>query len=654
MENNIEFIFNSLNQFSKKHNMDIIINNSSKTIFYRLIKSKNVLNKMTKDIKIKRKIKTMILNTNNNKYNFDWQINLEKNKYIFIISSLVLSLINRKENNKNNDLSSDEQLLDYIFHFILKMYKNNLVSFHYITLFFHLYLDLIEKNYTKISEKIMKMMEILPYFKKLIILESERNINNTDEKLLKSINIDIYEILRKIFMMNNSINMKNFKFTNNLREQEKIFDLIKFVYNYYGKNLISENNKNYIKSNLINLYINNFSNSQFNYLYNIYKKIIRNFNNKNCSNKLIESKISFMNGINEFFLELYNTENGKAQKNELYFDKYFIFDINENNSGLKTSQIKFDTSLFSGISIIFSFYAIRYNYTYNNPQVLLTLRNQENENYLFKILLIGNKLYLATFNSQVEEKSVLLENVVYYSYNICVLYYDQKINFLYFYLNKDSNAQRVNLDIKKNSKVFAEIGYTYSDSLQNEIFNGLIGPVLIFNSNIETKNQYGIVQNILSNLKGKYYLIGETIETKNQNNDPENNYIYFNQIYYNTIDNNKLKLINKIQNELGKLLLYINPDVVLNTIGFDKKNQFRDYQYYFCPFNNSLALVKNKIYYYFNSLGPAPDYPKREKNLLYSFMNNKGYDLIVFNLEYIFNYLLILNGKYEDLDLKLM
>ena len=105
---------------------------------------------------------------------------------------------------------------------------------------------------------------------------------------------------------------------------------------------------------------------------------------------------------------------------------------------------------------------------------------------------------------------------------------------------------------------------------------------------------------------------------------------------------------------MGKLLLYINPDVVLNTIGFDKKNQFRDYQYYFCPFNNSFALVQNKIYYYFNSFGPAPDYPKREKNLLYSFMNNRGYDLMVFTIEYIFNYLLILNGKYEDIDLKMM
>ena len=497
-------------------------------------------------------------------------------------------------------------------------------------------------------------MLILPYFKRLIKLESKRNINNTDEKLLKSINIDIYEILRKIFMMNNNNNMKNFKFTLILRKQEKIFDLIKIVYNYYDKNLISENNKNIIKLNLINLYLNNFSNEHFNYLYNIYKKILRNFNNKNNNNKSIETKISFMKGINEFFLEIHNAENSKALKNELYFDKYFIFDINEKNSGLRTSQIKFDTNLYNGISIIFSFYAIRYNYTYNNPQVLLTLRNQENENYLFKILLIGNKLYLATYNSQKEDKSLLLENVVYYSYNICVLYYDQKINFLYFYLNKDSNAQRVNLDIKKNSKIFAEIGYTYSDALENETFNGLIGPVLIFNSNIETKNQYGIVQNILSNLKGKYYLIGEAIEKKNQNNESENNYIYFNQIYYNTIDNNKLKLINKIQNELGKLLLYINPDVVLNTIGYEKKNQFRDYQYYFYSFNNSLALVKYKIYYYFNSFGIVPDYPKREKNLLYSFMYNRGYDLIVFNIEYIFNYLLILNGKYEETDFQMM
>ena len=654
MENNIESIFNNISQFSKRHNMDIPIDNLSKKIFYGIIKSKNVLNKIIKDIKFKRKIKTMILNNTKDKYHFNWDFKLEKNKYIFIISSLILSLINKKENNKNKELSNEKLLLDYIFHFILKIYKNNLVSFHYITLFFHLYLDLIEKNYTNLTEKVEKMVKILPYFKKLIKLESEVNNNNSDEKYKKSINIDIYEILRKIFMMNNSNNMKSIKFTINLREHEEIFDLIKFIYNYYDKNIFSDNNKNFIKTNLINLYSNNFSNNHFNYLYNIYKKILRNFNNKNNNNnKSIENNISFMNGINEFFLELYNNENNKALKNELYFDKYFIFDINEKNSGLKTSQIKFDPSLYNGILIFFSFFAIRYNYTYNEPQVLLTLVNQEKEKYLFKILLIGNKLYLATYNSHEEVKSVLFENVVYNSYNICIFYYDQKLNFVYFYLNKDKSAQRINLDIKKNSKVYVEVGYT-NNGLQNETFNGLIGPVLIFNSNIETKNQFEIFENILLNLKGNYYMIGEIMEKKNQNNGSENDYIYFNQIYYNTIDNQKIKLINEIQNEIGKLLLYINPDVVLNTIGYNKKNQFRDYQYYFYSFNNSLATVKFKIYYYFNTFTIVSDYPKKEKSFLYSFMNNRGFDLIVFNLEYIFDYLLILKGKYEDTNFPMM
>ena len=643
-------IFQNLNQFSKKHNLEIFIDNLSKNIFYTIINSKNILHLLNTNKRLKKRIKSII----NKKYNFRLQTNIDKNKYIFIIISLILSLIIQKDN-YNNNLQNDSKVFDIIFLFLIKLYKNNLISFHYITIFFHLYLDLLEKKYTNIIQKVDKIMQILPFFKKILKIAILKNANNLDEKLLKSINVDIYEILRKIFLLNNSKNISNFKSIIYMRKKEKIFELLKFVYNYYNINIISENNKNFIKTNLINLYINNFSNENFNFLYNIYNKFLKNFNNKNNCKKSINNKISFMNGINEFFLDIYKAEINKAQKNEFYFDKYFIFDINEKNTGLTTNQIQFDASLYNGISIIFSFYAIRYNYTYNKSQVLLSFRNKENQEYLFKLLLIGNKLFIATYDSNEEVKSILFENFVYYSYNICILYYDQKINFIHFYLNKDTHAHKINLDIKNNSKIYVEVGYTNNgDHSINETFNGMIGPILIFNSNIDNKYQFELFQNILLNLKGKYYLIGEIFDKKSQKNDIENNYIFFNQIYYHTIDNNTLKLINRIQIELGKLLLYLNPDVVLNTLGFQKKNKFRDYQYYFTFSVNSQLLSKNKIYYYFNTEDFIIDFPKKEENLIYSFMNNRGFDLFSFNIEYMYNYLIILNNNYEEAIFALM
>ena len=651
MEKN-EKIFEIIEKFAKKHNLEITFDDLTIKILYSLIKSKHIVNAITTNKSIKRKTQSIILSSKNKRYNLNPKINLEKNKYIFIINSIIISLIYKKDNYAFNS-----KLFKSIFLFMLKLYKSNLVSFHYITLFYHLYLDLIDKNISNISEKIEKIMRILPFFKKLIKTVSEIQFLNLDKKLEKSINLDIYEILRKIFKINTSKNMGSFKYNIILSRQEKIFGLIKFVYDYYDCNIISEENKKIIKTNLINLYINNFNDEHFNYLYNIFKKILKNFNNKNSSKKSISNKISFINGISEFFLEIYKNENNISPKNEFYFDKYFIFDINEKYSGIKITEIKFDQNNYDGITIIFSFYAMSYNYSYNSPQVLLSLRNKENEEHFLKIVLIGNKLYLINYKLHNETKLTLSENIIYFSYNICILHFDLKLNIVNFYLNKNSCVQSINLDIENNTQIFAEVGYTdMGDYNLNEIFNGMIGPVLIFNSKIDNQNQFELFTNIIQNFKGKYYLLGEYIYKLNLNNNIEKNYMLFNQEYYNAIDNEKLKQIYAIQNNLGKLLLYLNPDVIINTLGYEQKSKFFDYQNYFSynNFTKSQQLKKFKIHYNFNSEGNISDFLKKENNIINSFMTNRGYDIIVFNVEFIYNYLLILDNNYETVNFVIM
>ena len=651
MEKN-EKIFEIIEKFAKKHNLKITFDDLTVKILYSLIKSKHIVNAITTNKSIKRKTQSIILSSKNKRYNLNPKINLEKNKYIFIINSIIISLIYKKDNYAFNS-----KLFKSIFLFMLKLHKSNLVSFHYITLFYHLYLDLIDKNISNISEKIEKIMRILPFFKKLIKTVSEIQFLNLDKKLEKSINLDIYEILRKIFKINTSKNMGSFKYNIILSRQEKIFGLIKFVYDYYDCNIISEENKKIIKTNLINLYINNFNDEHFNYLYNIFKKILKNFNNKNSSKKSISNKISFINGISEFFLEIYKNENNISPKNEFYFDKYFIFDINEKYSGIKTTEIKFDQNNYDGITIIFSFYAMSYNYSYNSPQVLLSLRNKENEEHFLKIVLIGNKLYLINYKLHNETKLTLSENIIYFSYNICILHFDLKLIIVNFYLNKNSCVQSINLDIENNTQIFAEVGYTdMGDYNLNEIFNGMIGPVLIFNSKIDNQNQFELFTNIIQNFKGKYYLLGEYIYKLNLNNNIEKNYMLFNQEYYNSIDNEKLKQIYAIQNNLGKLLLYLNPDVIINTLGYEQKSKFFDYQNYFSynNFTKSQQLKKFKIHYNFNSEGNISDFLKKENNIINSFMTNRGYDIIVFNVEFIYNYLLILDNNYETVNFVIM
>ena len=647
--------FNSLNQLLKKNKIDIMINDLDKKIFSKLINSKNIIDKITNNKKIMRTLNTLLFFTKNKNYKFKENLNIGNNKFIFMLISVILSLINRSQNNifeNATTIAKNNKIFNYMFLLIFKIYKNKLISFENVTLFFHFYLDLMDQSNITLRAKIEKIVVIISVYKKFLKIMGILHYNNTDDKLKKSINKNIYDVLRRIFLMNNNNNINNFKFTLYFSQEVKILELFKIIYDYYNINIISDDNKRYIKLNLIKLFTNNFNKIHFDYLYSFSNKILKNFNNKNSNKTSYNNIISFINGINEFILEIYKNETIKIQKNEYYVDKYFIFDNNESTNGIKVSPIKFDKNLYNGFSILFSFYAIKNTTIYNKPQLLLAFRKEDNNNFLFKLQLIGNKMYIVTYHSKEEKKSILMENIVYHRYNICIIHYDKSLNCIYTFINRETNVQVLKLDINSKTNLYVEVGHTNNlDGMINDIFNGIIGPVLIFNSNLEPKNHQEILQqNIMLDLKGQYYLIGETM---NMHNKTENGRVFLGQSNYYSKSNNKINLINKLQNKLGRLLLYLNPEVVLNTIGYQMKNKFRDYQkyFYFNAFNNIQILEDSKVYYYFSTQEKISDFPKKENDIISSIMNNSEYNLIIFHIEYIYNYLLITDkDKYNDIN----
>ncbi len=643
--------FNDINEKSKKYNIDIEINKSNEKIFDKLIQVKDVLKFIDKNKNIKRKIKTIINYFKNKKFHSKLKLNLSHNKYIFMILSFIISKASKTQSNIfEKNAPNYNKMLDYMFLFVIKMYKSELVPFNYVIYFFYLYYSVIETKNINMQIYIEKIMYIFPFFIKFLKIAGINNINNNDEKNKKIINDDIKNILRKLFTLNDGISplIYNINFSLNIIKQNQLFELLKLVYDYYD-NILSEENKNYIKNNLIKFYSNHFDDECYNYLYNnILKKLLQSFNTKN--KKPFSNKISLMGGISDFLLKIYQNEISKIKKNEFYFNKYFIFDSNDKNCGIATSSILFNSNN-TDITIIFSFYA---NTNNNKSQILFTLR-KENEEYLFKLALIGNRLYLITYGRN-ENKLLLLENIPYCSYNLCILHYVHSRKFIYFFLNKITKAERFTMNIAKSTKIYIEIGHTKDIDENKEIFNGMIGPILIFNSNIDFNRHHEIFQNILVNLKGQYYLIGEIFgkqnnNTENENND--NNYIFFDQIYYYEIDSNIKSLISKIRNELGTLLLYFNPEVVLNTVGYNKKKVFNDYQNY--DLLNDKNGEKEYIYYNFSENLILNDYPRKENKFFYFFMNNHGYDALLFIIEYIYNYLLISNNNnYNEVNFPIM
>ena len=643
--------FNDINEKSKKYNIDIEINKSNEKIFYKLIQVKDVLKFIDKNKNIKRKIKTIINYFKNKKFHSKLKLNLSHNKYIFMILSFIISKASKTQSNIfEKNAPNYNKMIDYMFLFVIKMYKSELVPFNYVIYFFYLYYSVIETKNINMQIYIEKIMYIFPFFIKFLKIAGINNINNNDEKNKKIINDDIKNILRKLFTLNDGISplIYNINFSLNIIKQNQLFELLKLVYDYYD-NILSEENKNYIKNNLIKFYSNHFDDECYNYLYNnILKKLLQSFNNKN--KKPFSNKISLMGGISDFLLKIYQNEISKIKKNEFYFNKYFIFDSNDKNCGIATSSILFNSNN-TDITIIFSFYA---NTNNNKSQILFTLR-KENEEYLFKLALIGNRLYLITYGRN-ENKLLLLENIPYCSYNLCILHYVHSRKFIYFFLNKITKAERFTMNIAKSTKIYIEIGHTKDIDENKEIFNGMIGPILIFNSNIDFNRHHEIFQNILVNLKGQYYLIGEIFGRQNNNNENENNdnnYIFFDQIYYYEIDSNIKSLISKIRNELGTLLLYFNPEVVLNTVGYNKKKVFKDYQNY--DLLNDKNGEKEYIYYNFSENLILNDYPRKENKFFYFFMNNHGYDALLFIIEYIYNYLLISNNNnYNEVNFPIM
>jgi len=266
-----------------------------------------------------------------------------------------------------------------------------------------------------------------------------------------------------------------------------------------------------------------------------------NFKNE----KQNKNYFSLINEILEFLIEVQQNEITYAKKNTFYFDKYFIFDFMDPNNGFKATPITFNNQWDLGLAIIFSFYAIKTFPINNDPQTILSINNANEKHNIFKICLIKEDLYLFISRNE-NNKILLMKNIIYDTYNICSIYHDQ--NIFYFILNDKYEISIDKINLEDINEICIEVGNV---GRNNEKYNGLIGPILIYNSILDK-----VLINRINNLKGKYYLIAEMLEFEKINNDN----IFFSYEANNGIINKEEELyrfINDIKKSLGNLILYI-------------------------------------------------------------------------------------------------
>ena len=451
--------------------------------------------------------------------------------------------------------------------------------------------------------------------------------------------------------MNNLSNVQNIKFTQKLIKHKKILSLLKLCFNYYNNHILNDGNKKYILHNLKQLCFKNLNIEHSNYLYSTSKKFLKsNFNNNN--NQMEENKnyYSYINGLFEFFIQLIDEE---KQKNSN--DKFFLFDSNKKDKVvLMTSEIKlYNDYDFNNIhlSFIFSFKYVKSKENYINDNnkkiVIFSVNNFKNKKSIFNIFINNNNLYLGLdFNDNKNQKeNLLMENVKDNINYVCYLYFEE--NKLYFPLNEISEPIKHNLKLKNINDIYILLGNldikNNDKEEQFKNFSGFIGPVLVYNSKI--LNPKNIYQKIITSLKEKYYLLGDMINYKllDKKEEKEENFNFDYNKYYG-ISNNKnelINIINSIEEDLNQPILYINPEIINNNIYFHKSNIFRDYQMY----NYQNDINNNKKTFEIKNINNINDLIVMQKSFLDFFINNKMFDFLLLNIEFIYNEILLFDAK---------
>lgn len=570
------------------------------------------------NIKMQKRLGLIFNKKNKFKYGFD----LNDNKFFLL---LIYNYI--YENKK-------------IPNFIAVFYKNNLLSFHTIFLFFEFFFSLIDDTEIEIDLYVEYIISIISHIKKLIKITKSNNI--------KEVNNDIHVLFEKIFSLINEKSVQNIKFTRKLIKHKKILSLLKLCFNYYNNHILNDGNKKYILHNLKQLCFKNLNIEHSNYLYSTSKKFLKsNFNNNNNQKQENKNYYSYINGLFEFFIQLIDEE---KQKNSN--DKFFLFDSSKKDKVvLMTSEIKlYNEYDFSNIhlSFIFSFKYIKSKENYINDNnkkiVIFSVNNFKNKKSIFNIFINNNNLYLGLdFNDNENQKeNLLMENVKDNINYVCYLYFEE--NNLYFPLNEISEPIKHNLKLKNINDIYILLGNidTKNNDKEEQFknFSGFIGPVLVYNSKI--LNPLNIYQKINTSLKEKYYLLGDMINYKLLDKKEKNFNFDYNKYY--GISNNKnelINIINSIEEDLNQPILYINPEIINNNIYFHKSNIFRDYQMY----NYQNDINNNKKTFEIKNINNINDLIVMQKSFLDFFINNKMFDFLLLNIEFIYNEILLFDAK---------
>ena len=554
------------------------------------------------------------------------------------------------------------KLMDYktlyapskFFYLVSKLFKSNLLPIKYVINVFKFYLYQLSQNKKNLSmsQQVNALKIFLKFFYKILKESNSKNVDKEINDLIqKEILSQLFEILNGT-PNNNKTNDVNLYLSNSFRKEENIFLLLKLL---IENNFLSEENKENIEVNLIKFLKNNFRKEHLNYFYEITKKILikfnclnqkaikpKNYNKTDKTNFLSLNKdFKYLTKIIDLLIKVVEEEKKQSNDESCYYcDKGFVFNIEKlDRFGLQVKNVEYNPSKKNNSFCLLFTFLLKENKTIGkNTQLIFSINNSENKEYL-SLIVKEKKLYLRYLSKKYNEFQLI--DIAYDKYYSFFFLYDK--SKIKVYVNNSNKLTQNEKELKFPHKLNIFVGFPekkQNDNHPEYTFSGIICPIILFEMNNMKIDE---IKDCLLNIKNIYYILGDIYfnEKECQNNGNDENYNY--EEYYGLYDElNKEKNAKILIKNITNVILYINPYVVQGS--FNKKMKiYKDYN------NYETKEKDNKIVHYSYEFNIVPSLDQGlifsfiDNNIISFFKINNGINLIILEIELMYNYILLLN-----------
>ena len=540
------------------------------------------------------------------------------------------------------------------FDLVTKLFKSNLLPIKYVINAFKFYLYQLTQNKKNLSmsQQVNALKIFLKYFYKILKENNSKNVDKEINDLIqKEILSQLFEILNGT-PNNNKNDDANLYLINSFRKEENIFLLLKLL---VENEFLSEENKANMEVNLIKFLKNNFRKEHLNYFYEITKKILikfnclnqkaikpKNYNKTDKTNFLsLNKEFKYLTNITDLLIKVVEEEKNQFNDDACYYcDKGFVFNIeNLERIGFQVKDVEYNLSKKnSTFCILFTFLLKENKKIGKNTQLIFSINDTDNKSYL-SLIIKEEKLYIRYLSKKTNEFQLI--DIAYDKYYSFFFLYDK--SKIKVYINNSNILTQNEKELKFPNKLNIFVGSPekkQNDKNPEFTFSGIICPIILFEMN---NMKIDDIKDCLLSIKNIYYILGDLYfnEKECHNNDKNENYNY--EEYYGLYDElNKEKNAKILIKNITNVILYINPYVVHGS--FNKKMKvYKDYNDYESKEN------KNKLVQYSYEFNIVPSLDQGlvftfiDNNIISFFKINNGINLIILEIELIFNYILLLN-----------